>query len=328
MALTASPKLALKRGALITAANWHVVRRAVRRRHRLHGAAGRAGRRRRRAGRAHLGPRSARRCSGKACAAPCRRWRRRCWRIRSRSARSSSRWSLVLLGGSLFMAFVKGGTMAVLAAAEREAGPDRTAAAAAGGRARRQRASRSNAPPTGAQRLFGRFARLGCGAVRRLRRRARPGGRGASRRVGSPDAAWDAARIAGITAGVGHRRDAREPAVPAHADRRSPSTTATCATALARDGAAARAAAARDRLRLRRGARRSWRSAPRRRCWPRRRSASSRSCRSWASRRCRCKWRLARARLRVPVPRPDGAGRLPAALPPVAAGRGDGGDAA
>ncbi len=58
MALTASPKLALKRGALITAANWHVVLVQFIADALLHHAAGRARRRRRGAGGVDLGPRS------------------------------------------------------------------------------------------------------------------------------------------------------------------------------------------------------------------------------------------------------------------------------
>lgn len=69
---------------------------------------------------------------------------------------------VVVLGGSLVMAFVKGGTIAILAAAEAEAGaiehpPLRLDLVQRAGRFRLEHAT------AGAQRLFGRFARLGIG---------------------------------------------------------------------------------------------------------------------------------------------------------------------
>ena len=69
---------------------------------------------------------------------------------------------VVLLGGSLVMAFVKGGTIAVLARADAEAGPIeqpplRLDLVHRAGRFRLEAAT------AGAQRLFGRFARLGIG---------------------------------------------------------------------------------------------------------------------------------------------------------------------
>jgi hypothetical protein len=69
---------------------------------------------------------------------------------------------VVVLGGSLVMAFVKGGTIAVLASADADAGPIehpplRLDLVNRAGRFRLEAAT------AGAQRLFGRFARLGIG---------------------------------------------------------------------------------------------------------------------------------------------------------------------
>ncbi len=69
---------------------------------------------------------------------------------------------VVVLGGSLVMAFVKGGTIAVLASADADAGPIehpplRLELVNRAGRFRLETAT------AGAQRLFGRFARLGIG---------------------------------------------------------------------------------------------------------------------------------------------------------------------
>ena len=106
---------------------------------------------------------------------------------------------VVLLGGSLFMAFVKGASIAVLAAAERESGPLEhpplhLTAVRAASRFSLERAM------TGAQGLFGRFIRLGCGlfvAYAGVLALA-----GLAFTSGGSGAAWDAARVAGITAGV------------------------------------------------------------------------------------------------------------------------------
>ena len=122
MALTASPKLALKRGALITAANWHVVLvqfvadtmfTALLAVPAVGGAAlvvltsgldpqtlFRQGPRR-----AVLAVAAALLAHPLALGA------------------FLIAVAVVVLGGSLFMAFVKGGSIAVLAAAERESGP-------------------------------------------------------------------------------------------------------------------------------------------------------------------------------------------------------------
>lgn len=198
MALIASPKLALKRGALITAANWHVVLvqfiadsvfTALLAVPVVGGAAlvvltsdlePQA-----------LFQQGARRAVLAVAAAL----------LAHPLALVSFLLAVgvVLLGGSLFMAFVKGGTIAVLAAAEREAGPIehpplRLAAVRAASRFSLERAA------TGAQGLFGRFARLGCGlfmayaAVLALA--------GVAFTQGGSGAAWDAARLAGVTAGV------------------------------------------------------------------------------------------------------------------------------
>lgn len=107
---------------------------------------------------------------------------------------------VVLLGGSLFMAFVKGGSIAVLALAEGEAGPVEhpplhLSAVRRAGRFRLEVAT------AGAQRLFGRFARLGFGLF------VAYGLIGAASlativSLGTPDSAWDAARIFGVTVAV------------------------------------------------------------------------------------------------------------------------------
>jgi hypothetical protein len=98
------------------------------------------------------------------------------------------------------MAFIKGGTMAVLVAAERDAGPleQPPLRAAAVRRAARFSLERAAA---GAQALFGRFAVLatllfvvyGTVLVATLL---------AVVNVGRPETAWHAARIAGVGAGV------------------------------------------------------------------------------------------------------------------------------
>ncbi len=107
---------------------------------------------------------------------------------------------VVLLGGSLFMAFVKGGSIAVLALAEAEAGPIEhpplhLSAVRRAGRFRLETAT------AGAQRLFGRFARLGVGLF------VAYGLIGAASlativSLGTPDSAWEAARIFGVTVAV------------------------------------------------------------------------------------------------------------------------------
>jgi hypothetical protein len=108
---------------------------------------------------------------------------------------------LVLLGGSLLMAFIKGSTIAVLVAAEREAGPIERPPLRVAAVRRASRFSLEHAT-TGAQRLFARFAWLGgvlflaYGAVLAAALAALIG-------VGSPDSAWDAAHIAALTLAVG-----------------------------------------------------------------------------------------------------------------------------
>ena len=124
---------------------------------------------------------------------------------------------LVLLGGSLLMAFIKGGTIAVLVASEREAGPVeqpplRTAAVRRANRFSLERAT------AGAQRLFGRFAWLG-GSLFLAYVAVLAAALGALVSVGSPDSAWEAARIAALTAAVAGAVTRRQPAVSAHPDR-------------------------------------------------------------------------------------------------------------
>lgn len=107
---------------------------------------------------------------------------------------------LVLLGGSLLLAFVKGGTISVLVAAEREVGPIeqpplRAAAVRAASRFSLEFAT------LGAQRLFPRFAWLGVGLFAAYAV-VLGGALAALVSGGSPDSAWDAARIAGLTAVV------------------------------------------------------------------------------------------------------------------------------
>jgi len=107
---------------------------------------------------------------------------------------------VVLLGGALFMAFVKGGTIAVLALAEGEAGPIEHPPLhlSAVGRTGRFRLETATA---GAQRLFGRFARLGVGLFMAY------GLIGTASlatvvSLGTPDSAWDAARIFAVTVAI------------------------------------------------------------------------------------------------------------------------------
>lgn len=107
---------------------------------------------------------------------------------------------VVLLGGALFMAFVKGGAISVLAAADADAGPIehpplRLDAVGRAGRFRLETAT------AGAQRFFGRFARLGCGLF------VTYGAIGVAALAtavsqGTPDSAWDAARIFALTVAV------------------------------------------------------------------------------------------------------------------------------
>lgn len=107
---------------------------------------------------------------------------------------------VVLLGGALFMAFVKGGTIAVLALAEGEAGPIEHPPLhlSAVGRTGRFRLETATA---GAQHLFGRFARLGVGLF------VAYGLIGTASlatvvSLGTPDSAWDAARIFAVTVAI------------------------------------------------------------------------------------------------------------------------------
>lgn len=107
---------------------------------------------------------------------------------------------VVLLGGALFMAFVKGGTISVLAAADAAAGaiehpPLSLDVVHRAGRFRLETAT------AGAQRLFGRFARLGCGLFVAY---ALIGTAALATIVsrGSPGTAWAAARIFAITVAV------------------------------------------------------------------------------------------------------------------------------
>ena len=105
---------------------------------------------------------------------------------------------LVVLGGALLMAFIKGGTIAVLVAAEREAGPIEQPPLRVAAVRRASRFSLEHAT-SGAQRLFGRFAWLGgvlfvaYGIVLAAALAALVG-------AGSPASASDAAHLAGLTA--------------------------------------------------------------------------------------------------------------------------------
>ncbi len=107
---------------------------------------------------------------------------------------------VVLAGGSLFMAFVKGGTMTVLAMADAEAGPLehpplQLEAVGSAGRFRLETAS------AGAQGLFGRFALLAFGLSVAYALIA-----AATLAVvmaeGAPSSAWDAARLFGVSVAV------------------------------------------------------------------------------------------------------------------------------
>ncbi len=196
MALTASPKLALKRGALLTAANWQVVVlqfvadavfTALMAVPVVGGAAlvvltsGLAPR--------ELFAQGLRRAVPAVAAA-----------LLAHPVALAAflvAVGVALLGGSLFLAFVKGGTIAVLQASETSAGPVehpplRVSAVRKAGRFRLETAT------AGAQRLFGRFARLGIGLFAAY---AGIGGVALTAVVtrGTPESAWDAARIAAVT---------------------------------------------------------------------------------------------------------------------------------
>ncbi len=107
---------------------------------------------------------------------------------------------LVLLGGSLLLAFIKGGTISVLVASERETGPIELPPLRAAAVRRANRFSLEHAT-SGAQRLFGRFAWLG-GVLFVAYTAVLATALGTLVSVGSPDSAWEAARIAGLTAAV------------------------------------------------------------------------------------------------------------------------------
>jgi hypothetical protein len=200
MARTASPKLALKRGALITAANWQVVviqfvADAIFTALLAVPVVG--------------GAMLVVLTSGLAPGDVIRQGVRRAVPALAAAllahpvalAAFLSAVLLVLLGGSLLMAFIKGGTMAILVAAEAEAGSIEQPPLRAAAVRRANRFSLEHAT-FGAQRLFGRFARLG-GVL--FLAYAVVLGSALTLLVsgGSPDSAWDAARIAGLTAGVG-----------------------------------------------------------------------------------------------------------------------------
>ena len=225
---------------------------------------------------------------------------------------------LVLLGGSLLLAFIKGGTISVLVASEREAGPVELPPlrAAAVRRANRFTLERAT---TGAQRLFGRFAWLG-GVLFVAYTAVLATALGTLVSVGSPDSAWDAARIAGLTAAVASTItvinllylltqiaitvddcDVRTAmARIAHLLYAQPFALGVrlrehvvVARARRRRVAAGHGGARADRVRAV--------------CRPGRASAPG--------------GRLGGAQLRVPVPRPDGPGRLRADLPAIAGAR-------
>ncbi len=199
MALTASSKLALKRGALITAANWQVVVlqfvadalfTALLAVPVVGGAAlvvltsGLAPR--------ELFDQGVRRAVPAVAAAL----------LAHPLALAAFLLAVgvALLGGSLFAAFVKGGTIAVLLESDTAAGPIehpplRLEAVHRAGRFRLEAAT------SGAQRLFGRFARLGVGLFVAY---AAIGGAALAWIIGegAPESAWDAARIGGVTLAV------------------------------------------------------------------------------------------------------------------------------
>lgn len=199
MALTASSKLALKRGALITAANWQVVVlqfvadalfTALLAVPVVGGAAlvvltsGLAPR--------ELFDQGVRRAVPAVAAA-----------LLAHPVALAAfllAVGVALLGGSLFAAFVKGGTIAVLLESDAAAGPIehpplRLEAVHRAGRFRLEAAT------SGAQRLFGRYARLGIGLFVAY---AAIGGAALAWIIGegAPDSAWDAARIGGVTLAV------------------------------------------------------------------------------------------------------------------------------
>jgi hypothetical protein len=108
--------------------------------------------------------------------------------------------AVALLGGSLFMAYVKGGAITVLLAADRSTGPIehpplKLDAVGRAGRFTLERAS------GGAERLFRRYALLGLGLFVAY---AAIGASALAVAVapGAPDSAWDAARLAAVTLGV------------------------------------------------------------------------------------------------------------------------------
>ena len=197
MAFTASPKLALKRGALITAANWHVVlvqfiADSVFTALLVVPVVGGAALVVLTSG---LDPRTllqqgARRAVLTVAAAL----------LAHPLALIAFLLAVgvVLLGGSLFMGFVKGGTITILATAEREAGPIeqpplRLAAVRAASRFSLERAG------TGAQGLFGRYARLGCGLFAAYAAVLVLAGVGFTQGAAP---GWDAVRLTGVTVGI------------------------------------------------------------------------------------------------------------------------------
>ena len=161
--MTQPPPLrtALKRGAFVAAANWPLVAVQFIAEGTLKLLLGRAGRRR------HLPRRAAAR----------RRRRRVC--CRRHSARSSRRCSaalranpvalvafgaaflLVLLGGSALTFIVKGGTVAILAEAEAQAGPIERPPLRLDGAEARQPRSQIEPFLDGCRRLWRRYVRLG-----------------------------------------------------------------------------------------------------------------------------------------------------------------------
>ncbi len=200
MARTASPKLALKRGALITAANWQVVivqfvADAIFTALLAVPVAG--------------GAMLVVLTSGLAPGDVIRQGVRRAVPAVAAAllahpgalAAFLAAVLLVLTGGSLLMAFIKGGTMAVLVTSEAESGPIEQPPLRAAAVRRANRFSLEHAT-VGAQRLFGRFARLG-GVLFLAYAVVLGTALAALVSGGSPESAWDAARIAGLTAGVG-----------------------------------------------------------------------------------------------------------------------------
>jgi hypothetical protein len=107
---------------------------------------------------------------------------------------------VALLGGSLVAAFVKGGTITILATAEAEAPPIEQPPLRFE-MVRQASRFRLETATAGAHRLFARFARLGVGLVA-IYLLVAALALGVVVSYGAPGSAWAAARIAALTAGL------------------------------------------------------------------------------------------------------------------------------